>query len=83
MHLRWADQILSKNCSIVLFFPSGKHSAILISCTGTIKDLNDDSLIRKADKMSVQYLVNLKVDNPMTYMSLVSNGLRYYEPSIF
>ena len=49
----------------------------------TIKDLNDDSLIRKADKMSVQYLVNLKVDNPMTYMSLVSDGLSYYEPSIF
>ena len=68
------------NCS---FFPRREAFGDIDKLYGTIKDLNDDSLIRKADKMSVQYLVNLKVDNPMTYMSLVSDGLSYYEPSIF
>ncbi len=65
------------------FFPKTEAFGDIDRLYSTIKDLDDESLIKKADKMSVQYLVNLTVDNPMTYMSLVSCGLNYYESSIF
>lgn len=65
------------------FLKEAKELEYIDKLYDSIKNLDDKNLIRKADKMSLQHLISLRLDNPTTYMSLISYGLKYYESSIF